>query len=660
MNNNYPAPQENPNLLGLLANDLPIQGGIQAVKDWWNSLNDLQKAGLINTPAGVAGDMQMYAEDPESRNAINYAGTAVGSVPIVGLGAKQALKTLGSKVKDRRVGTTGQYVGAPAGMDSPQKLGNMRNSYQQKATDGMGGREWYHDSSEFIGGVTPDPSRAQQLADTLGVTSSGTNVDTNLGFAIKGINQNASGLPVQTGRFPNQMSPTIEDILSGNRPALGPKRQPFADNLSVEWNPDLSDRPVHDIWQGRAMGYSQPNGKPWDGGFSPQQHQFMDRQTQMVSDRMNKTQVGGFDDWDNLRTQAAAWTGEKLSAGDILPNEAARHYGSFAPKYRANATYEAAPAQGIGHMEGFANLPDDVKRAYTNAAPWTDQQGMDILYRDAGLLQEPTQESLGFFTPQSTGVPEFNPANTANPLVNMDGPTGNRAVAPESRGLLDGVERTRAFFDGQNGGAWNKAIPGNSAANSTGISIDTGGPITQDQLTSAIRATEPYGMMPIDTGRGVNVMNFSDATGSDVGKMLKGDLGESLNKAFPSTAAKRDTIDGNYLSFEDEWLQGNGAATRKLLEELDSTPRLMESLDNSQDLRAKVLANIDRDIQFGGANNMPPREDIQRARKIFADGGFSGLRKALESGVVLPAIALPILFFGASGDEQSPGGEGLL
>lgn len=127
MNNNYPAPQENPNLLGLLANDLPIQGGIQAVKDWWNSLNDLQKAGLINTPAGVAGDMQMYAEEPESRNAFNYAGTAVGSIPIVGLGAKQALKTLGNKVKANKQPRRSAVETEAMGLKHPIGLGkNLR------------------------------------------------------------------------------------------------------------------------------------------------------------------------------------------------------------------------------------------------------------------------------------------------------------------------------------------------------------------------------------------------------------------------------------------------------------------------------------------------------------------------------------------------------
>ena len=87
----------------------------------------------------------------------------------------------------------------------------------------------------------------------------------------------------------------------------------------------MAQYPVHDIWQGRAFGYKTPEGKPWDAGFSPQQHAFMDQQMIAIQDQLNNAKAGGFTDWNPLNTQAGAWTGAKIRSGDLLPSDAAMH-----------------------------------------------------------------------------------------------------------------------------------------------------------------------------------------------------------------------------------------------------------------------------------------------------------------------------------------------
>jgi len=188
---------------------------------------------------------------------------------------------------------SGQYVGAPAGVRSPQALGKIRNDYESAVGLGAGGADWYHDSSKFIESITNDTTKAQQMADTLAITSARTPVDANLGHTIKGINQKAAGYPTKTGGFPNVMEPVINEVLSGNKPALGFKREPFAQNLSVEWAPEKGVRPVHDIWDGRAWGYKDAKGKPWDAGFSETQHAWMDEQATLLDERMNANKTGG-------------------------------------------------------------------------------------------------------------------------------------------------------------------------------------------------------------------------------------------------------------------------------------------------------------------------------------------------------------------------------
>lgn len=84
----YPGAPE-PTLLGLLANDLEIQKAANAVKDWWRGMNTAQKVGTspvgfpITDAAGLLGDVQMYIEQPDSRNLLNYAGSAAGLLPFV-------------------------------------------------------------------------------------------------------------------------------------------------------------------------------------------------------------------------------------------------------------------------------------------------------------------------------------------------------------------------------------------------------------------------------------------------------------------------------------------------------------------------------------------------------------------------------------------------
>lgn len=78
----------------LIKNDIGINeakdnviGAKDAVVDWWDSLNTAQKVGMspvgwpVTDIAGFAGDMQMYAEQPESRNMLNYIGTGIGLLP---------------------------------------------------------------------------------------------------------------------------------------------------------------------------------------------------------------------------------------------------------------------------------------------------------------------------------------------------------------------------------------------------------------------------------------------------------------------------------------------------------------------------------------------------------------------------------------------------
>ena len=438
-----------------------------------------------------AGEMLMFSDAERARQqgdlvttGILAGGGMLSTIPVVGpvigKAARRAAQGVGRA--RNRVSTTGQYVGAPAGVDTPEKLAANRATYMDLVRQGEAGRNWYDGSSNWIEGVTANQKAAQEAANVLGVTSQGTGVDANLGFTVKGINQVAAGFPADTGRFPATAAPLTAKILAGQNPALGPKRDPFAQNLSVAWNPNMAQFPVHDIWDGRAFGYTgkpnakYPEGRPWDAGFSPQQHAFMDAETDEIIDQFGA--LG--ESYDPLSVQAAAWTGAKIDAGDLLPQDAAMHYGDYSPKYQASATYEQVPGQGTGHLEGIVNRPFGVRQDYNDLAGWLDPKGRDSLYSSTGMLVEPTRDALGVFTPQGSQVAEFNPANIARPLVQTSG-----NVLPPDKALLSTTEAARAYVDAQNAGAWNRVIPDGqtSAGERTSLQINTGRRVTQEELT---------------------------------------------------------------------------------------------------------------------------------------------------------------------------------
>jgi hypothetical protein len=582
---------------------------------------------------------------------------------------------------------TGQYVGAPRGVDTPEKLQAMRDNFDAIAATGIPGRMWYPQSRSAVTEITGgDPARSRLAAGEMGLWSPQSTPPSNLGFMLQGHNAYEAGAPLDIVRTGAQARAYLAAREAGGddpgqllQSRLGKKTGPFAKHLDpTQANPTTS---VNDIWQARGFGYTNKDGGTFDRALTPQEHSFLDAETLLAADRANQKQLGGFTDWGSGNIQASAWVGaraKKYMEEDGLSPEAAMakakvDFGDVLDKSTAAATYEQTPGAGVGHARAMVDRPYEERAAYGAQAPWTDPRtGEDVLYRSTGFYQRPTLKTQGYYTPEGKTQAEVNPAFTARPLIDYaEGEEGEgRGPSDVSRGTMDAVEATRAYLDAQEMGAHHKLLTTGKAGNMDSVHIPYERSLTPDEMTRLGDAVKPFGLSPSDTGRGVSLLNFGDGPKpNQMLKALKGDLGNAIKGALPDTVPERAQQFSNALlqgkrgSFMAKKYEGTGTATRSLFGTLDNPdiPAIGGKLD-TMELRQAALQRLLRDEDYAARTGDPIRQDIQNARRIIAESGLTGLRAALKAGKIpLPAVAGLLgaggaLALGGGGEAQAAEG----
>ena len=154
-------------------------------------------------------------------------------------------------------------------------------------------------------------------------------------------------------------------------------------------------------------------------------------------------------------------------------------------------------------------------------------------------------------------------------------------------------------------------------------------------------------MFAVDTGKGVNLINDpyskigKSRTGITLSKEIKSNLGATLKDVIGDTG-QRVKIETGYQDYESLWKDvGKGKATKQFLDTLKTNEQFAQSIEPA--LQQKALANMQRDADFAKRTGGKVRDDIQKAREIFAAKGIAGLTAALASGVVLAEPARAIL-----------------
>lgn len=644
--------------------------------------NPREFAGNLNEDAKTALDqdaartyLSLRAFDPKQANKVFPQFSNADPVWVASQAAKADARTQdvvmgligGGKAPARskvRVGTNGQYVGAPPGVDSPQKFGALVADYQKAMMEGFQGRNFYNDSSAEIWARTGhNVTEADRLAQNLSALSRSNQVGGNTTMSVNGAIQAATGSPIRTGKFPSVDSKVIEQIYSPEEVAsMGFKRDPFVQQLSVAWNPGAVGRGVNDIHEARLMGY--PTGKV--GGET--QHAFMDDVRSRAINLANEKQLGGISDWTTGTAQAGTWTGSKIRQGKLKPEDAAKSYADYFPLHEWNATYEGVSSPLVPHMRGLLDAPWEVQYAYTHhpSGSWdTSAAGRDILHTETGFLPGPTVKDVagrfeGGSKPGLIGRPL---GETKRDVIGtkIDPKTGKTVnisgepyAAQSTKDSLTAIEAYRAFNDGQAAGAGHKIFP-SSEPNYTGARVDFGRALTGEEMKKLAPAFEARGYDIATDPNGLTVMSLSDkaAKGGDMSKEIRSILkGNSEFKGAKAVFGRLETV---YADFAKEWGQGNGAATAKLFSYLDQAPRTSSLLNASIPARDAAVARTMRDLEFSQMGYGTPYDKLLYARQLIAEGGLDKLREVLRvNPSSLPAaFALP---GGLLGYEESQTG----
>jgi hypothetical protein len=557
-----------------------------------------------------------------------------------------------------RPGDSGGFVGAPASVRSGGDIVDMRHTYDRLVDQGVeaGGESWYVRTQEGLREITGGQAGPMQRASReLAATSRQRTPQVNYAQQVQAHNL------ANLGREPVGLEARTAAGFVGEANdmpmSLGPKTQVYEGAIRGGSGTPVTG--TNDVWQARAFGYVDNEA----ASVTDARHAFMDAEGMLAVERANARALGGRTDWTAPEVQAAAWVainGRDTAIRFGWPveqglREAAKSYPDYFKKHTLYATHEATPGGVTGHMPGVAEGSYAGREAY--GRPWTDEAGRDVLYEAAGLdLQLPATKGVGTFTPAGGGL-EINPNVASRPQVGVVPRTKDRprGLSDPEREAVQKVEAFRAVVDAQEAGAAHLTMPygqGVQARELTGFELEHGRALTPDEMKSlAVTASkEGYGGKTgfvANTGERSILEGWAGAPTIASEKAIK----EALETAgIPIDTLRRARHDTVFESFDEEWATGGGAVTRKLLEIMkgQDAPAVEAAIANSPKVEAAVLARLERDVALA-AKNMPgfnANEAVNNFKRIWLEGKFEGLARALESGELLPAVFLPAVGLG--------------
>jgi hypothetical protein len=390
---------------------------------------------------------------------------------------------------------TGQYVGAPQGIDSPQKLRSLRRKLEALAAAGEEGRFWYERSGQAILEAAGGNKReAEKIVQAIAITSPSTPVKDNFAYAIQAYAAWRAGKEIKTGRFPQAMSKRLEELFNG-KDWEGRKTNNFYINLMREIDPERSQGVTIDIWMMRALGYDSEN--PTDAQYS-----FAEEETLRIANKYG---------WEPQQAQAAIWVAAKAAMDGKPVSQMSYDYSTALEENLGQISWESIPGATANHMPEMFDAPMEQQAEYhvDISKAFLDDEGFDIAARELGLLTPGDFEAPGYFEGK------VSPGTQTEAVMarQYKGPTYGQVDAA-TEDLITAYAAVRGILMKQDGVGWHRPWFGDNVRrkDSNGVEIRLGRPLTQDetarlaQIMSDITGHSEYN--PIGSRDGARIINF--------------------------------------------------------------------------------------------------------------------------------------------------------
>ena len=340
-----------------------------------------------------------------------------------------------TEIGDRkRVGTTGQYVGAPEGVNNPQKLAALTKSMTNLTKEGEFGRFWYERSGRQILDITGgNKADAEKIIQAVAITSANTPVASNFDFAVQAYYQWKNGQPIKTGMYTTAMSKKLQKMFEGEDWA-GRKTNNFYNNLMREVDPSKVQGVTTDLWMMRAFGFDKdaPTSAQYSFvenetkriaenlGWEPQQVQASiwvalksRMENQGVKDAVEAKSIkNGWMHYETIKGKkvrviddknkhAANWLDQALKYSPTDADRAAAgfDYADAANNNLAQISWETIPSRTSGHMPEIFETTPEIKQDYhvQMSKAFLDDNGNDLIAQQFEILSPGDFEAPGYF-----------------------------------------------------------------------------------------------------------------------------------------------------------------------------------------------------------------------------------------------------------------------
>lgn len=555
-----------------------------------------------------------------------------------------------SKKKDLKRTKTGQYVGAPKELNTPQKLGALRRSIKGLAEEGEGGRFWYEQSGKALLNITGgNREEANKLAQAIAITSPQTPVPSNFNYAVQAYYQNRAGQPIKTGMYPGWMSKALEDVFAGGE-WEGRKTNNFYNNVMREIDATIEQGVTTDIWMMRAFGFM--GDSPTDA-----QYTFVENEVKSLANELG---------WEPQQVQAAVWVAmkartenkmvkaktEKISQRkgymkyEVDPktkkktrvlldpekhrqtwlNEAMKYdptgaekdqakfdYSDAARNNLAQVSWESIPGATSGHLREIfdAQYPELQNYHVQISKAFLNEEGNDIAALELGVLSPGDFEAPGYFEDRVSPGTQTQVVSPKRYKVNAPA----FEIEPSSEDLIKAYAAVRGVLMKQDGVGYHRPFydKGLRKGDLNGIEIDIGRPFTEEETANLAEIMKEYSghgeYNPIGSDSGARLINFDylEVDNNDFNNMVIKALTNMDFANGESATAGRFAAQAGYLG--NDWkVNKNGESYIESLGEI--SPDLQRRVEDIiRRLQPRIDA-VDKDFseRYGWTENQEINE----------------------------------------------------